>query len=87
MNRAYCRCNSGHYFVGEYCPLDGWSSPESIEVKQLTEQIVTSGSEPHGVFIGPGLQICNSHSPRFWAANATAKLNFRQRKTLAWMRS
>jgi hypothetical protein len=36
--RAYCRCNSGHYFVGEYCPFDGWSSPAS---KELTDAVKT----------------------------------------------
>jgi hypothetical protein len=36
FTRAYCRCNSGHYFAGEYCPFDGWSSPAS---KELTEAV------------------------------------------------
>ena len=35
--RAYCRCNSGHYFTGEFCPFDGWSSPAS---RELTEAVV-----------------------------------------------
>ena len=45
--RAYCRCNSGHYFVGEFCPFDGWSSKASREltaaVKKLTakKQVVS----------------------------------------------
>ena len=36
MTRAYCRCNSGHYFSGEFCPFDGWSSPAS---RELTEAV------------------------------------------------
>ena len=32
MHHVYIRCNSGHYFVGEVCPLDGWSSAESREL-------------------------------------------------------
>ena len=30
MVRAYWRCNSGHYFATAFCPLDGWSSAESV---------------------------------------------------------
>jgi hypothetical protein len=30
--RAYCRCNSGHYFEGTHCPFDGWSSSLSAEL-------------------------------------------------------
>jgi hypothetical protein len=37
--RAYCRCNSGHYFVGEHCPLDGWSSPASQELTRAVERL------------------------------------------------
>lgn len=32
MTRVYVRCNSGHYFEGVYCPLDGWSSAASADV-------------------------------------------------------
>ena len=32
ITKVYCRCNSGHYFIGVHCPLDGWSSPESEEL-------------------------------------------------------
>lgn len=39
MIRAYCRCNSGHYFTGEFCPLDGWSSLASKELNNAAEQI------------------------------------------------
>jgi hypothetical protein len=37
--RAYCRCNSGHYFVGEFCPFDGWSSPASRELTEACDQL------------------------------------------------
>ncbi len=36
---AYCRCNSGHYFRGEFCPFDGWSSPASRELTKALEQL------------------------------------------------
>ncbi len=41
--RAYCRCNSGHYFVGEFCPLDGWSSPASRELTEAVERVTRAG--------------------------------------------
>jgi len=37
--RAYCRCNSGHYFTGEFCPFDGWSSAASKELAEAVEQL------------------------------------------------
>jgi hypothetical protein len=43
MIRAYCRCNSGHYFVGEYCPIDGWSSSVAKELVQATQRVIASG--------------------------------------------
>jgi len=42
---AYIRCNSGHYFVGTHCPLDGWDSPESHELSQALERLVSEGHE------------------------------------------
>lgn len=42
MIKAYCRCNSGHYFVGESCPLDGWSSAASTELTNAVERIINS---------------------------------------------
>jgi hypothetical protein len=41
--RAYCRCNSGHYFIGEHCPLDGWSSAESGELTAVVERLTREG--------------------------------------------
>jgi hypothetical protein len=46
MIRAYCRCNSGHYFVGEYCPIDGWSSPVAEELVKATKRAIASGQAP-----------------------------------------
>ena len=43
MIRAYCRCNSGHYFVGEYCPIDGWSSSVAKELVQVTKRVTAAG--------------------------------------------
>ena len=43
MIRAYCRCNSGHYFVGEYCPIDGWSSPIAKELVKATQRVTAAG--------------------------------------------
>jgi hypothetical protein len=37
--RAYCRCNSGHYFEGSHCPFDGWSSPESAELAAAIDRL------------------------------------------------
>jgi len=37
--RAYCRCNSGHYFSGQFCPFDGWSSPASRELTEAVERL------------------------------------------------
>jgi hypothetical protein len=45
MIRAYCRCNSGHYFVGASCPLDGWSSLAAKELVLVTKRVLASGRE------------------------------------------
>jgi hypothetical protein len=42
IRRAYCRCNSGHYFTGEYCPFDGWSSPASTELAKAVRTFTES---------------------------------------------
>ncbi len=36
---AYIRCNGGDYFIGEYCPLDNWSSPESKELTEVVNKL------------------------------------------------
>jgi hypothetical protein len=45
ISKAYCRCNSGHYFQGEFCPFDGWSSAESKELAAAVEQLAAEGQE------------------------------------------
>jgi hypothetical protein len=41
--RAYSRCNSGHYFVGENCPFDGWFSEASRELTRAIAVLSHSG--------------------------------------------
>lgn len=43
--RVYCRCNSGHYFLGDSCPLDGWSSPASEELNAAVTRLGCSGKK------------------------------------------
>ncbi len=43
--RAYCRCNSGHYFSGESCPYDGWSSPASSELTDAVARLTAMDKE------------------------------------------
>ena len=43
MIKAYIRCNSGHYFSGEYCPLDGWTSAESRELADALTRVSGPG--------------------------------------------
>jgi hypothetical protein len=46
VKHAYCRCNGGDYFRdGGSCPLDGWSSPESLELADAVEQVRAAGRE------------------------------------------
>lgn len=44
--KAYCRCNSGHYFLGEHCPFDGWASPASEELTRAVAALLRAGREP-----------------------------------------
>jgi hypothetical protein len=41
--QAYCRCNSGHYFEGEFCPFDGWSSAASTELTAVVKELNHAG--------------------------------------------
>jgi hypothetical protein len=43
ITRAYSRCNSGHYFMGEFCPFDGRSSHASKELTQALKRLARSG--------------------------------------------
>jgi hypothetical protein len=44
--RAYCRCTSGHYFQGECCPFDGWSSAASRELAAALARLAGQGQKP-----------------------------------------
>jgi hypothetical protein len=46
ITRVFCRCNSGHYFMGESCPYDGWSSPASRELAEAVARLAKAGKEP-----------------------------------------
>ena len=43
--RVYCRCNSGHYFIGEFCPFDGWSSPATRALTNACERLEETHQE------------------------------------------
>jgi hypothetical protein len=43
ITRAYTRCNSGHYFMGEFCPFDGWSSSASRELTKTLKRFAGAG--------------------------------------------
>jgi len=43
MVQVYCRCTSGHYFIGKYCPIDGWSSSASKELTEAVERLTAAG--------------------------------------------
>ena len=46
MKHAYCRCNGGDYFrEGGACPIDGWSSPQSIELADAVERVRNAGRD------------------------------------------
>jgi hypothetical protein len=46
MIRVFCRCNGGDYFIGEYCPFDGWSSPESEAIASAVRRLEEEGIMP-----------------------------------------
>ena len=37
--KASCRCNCGHYFIGEFCPFLGWSSSASRELTKACDRL------------------------------------------------
>lgn len=43
--RAFSRCNSGHYFIGENCPIDGWSSAATKELTVAQKRLARTGEE------------------------------------------
>jgi hypothetical protein len=46
MTVVYCRCNGGDYFVGEYCPFDGWSSADSKAIAAAARSLADAGHTP-----------------------------------------
>src|SRR5258706_2717525 len=46
MTEVFSRCNSGHYFVGERCPFDGWTSSAAIDIARATTALRATGSPP-----------------------------------------
>jgi len=46
MIKAFIRCNDGHFFVGETCPFDGWSSKESEELQAALVSLGKSNQKP-----------------------------------------
>jgi hypothetical protein len=46
MTRVYCRCNGGDYFLGEFCPFDGWASPESRAIADAARRLEEAGIPP-----------------------------------------
>jgi hypothetical protein len=45
MVYAYYRCNSGHFFEGEACPFDGWSSDGSRQLLAAVSRLRSEGKE------------------------------------------
>jgi hypothetical protein len=43
MQRAYWRCNSGHYFSKPFCPQDGWSRPYFQRLFEVAKEMEKSG--------------------------------------------
>jgi hypothetical protein len=41
---AYVRCNSGHWFQGLYCPLDGWTSVHFQEIHDAVSRVRRRGT-------------------------------------------
>ncbi len=47
MKQVYFRCNSGHYFSGGSCPLDGWSSKDWLQLRSAV--LAAEATEGPGV--------------------------------------
>ena len=39
LTHAFSRCDGGHYFEGEFCPFDGWSSESSRELSAAVQRL------------------------------------------------
>lgn len=44
--RVFARCNGGHYFVGTWCPFDGWGSQETESIARVALALVDGGKVP-----------------------------------------
>jgi hypothetical protein len=44
--RVFARCSGGHYFVGKWCPFDGWSSEETESIASVVLALVDEGKVP-----------------------------------------
>ncbi len=45
IQRAYSRCQSGHYFEGEVCPFDGSSTGAAVELTRAVARLQQLGRE------------------------------------------
>ncbi len=43
MQKAYWRCNSGHYFCSVNCPQDGWSRPYFQRLFEVVRDMEKTG--------------------------------------------
>ena len=41
--RVFTRCSGGCFFATDYCPIDGWTSPETLRVKQVARELELDG--------------------------------------------
>jgi len=46
MIHLYSRCNSGHYFEGTHCQVDGWSSPAAAEIAEAQDVLRQRSTRP-----------------------------------------
>ena len=44
--RVFARCNGGHYFVGKWCPFDGWGSEETEAIERVAKDLSDKGTVP-----------------------------------------
>jgi hypothetical protein len=44
--RVFARCNGGHYFVGKWCPFDGWGSEETESIGRAAQALRDEGTVP-----------------------------------------
>ncbi len=44
--RVFARCNGGHYFVGKWCPFDGWGSEETEAIERVADDLFEKRAVP-----------------------------------------